>query len=228
MKKILVILALLLIASTASGAKIQGTVFSWETFEPLKNVIITINTTPQQRIVSEDGSYMFEVPPGVYSIEVYHYNDLTLYANETVVVEQNGTYRIDILAYPLVEELDRNMSEELNLEFNVEDGKTPSNTRYYWTGVALLLALLFTGAYMLRKRRSEEVYEIVSHETLPEDLSEIVEIIRQAGGRITQKELRQKTGYSDAKISLMLADLERRGVVEKVKKGRGNIIFLKD
>ncbi|AIY90113.1 helix-turn-helix transcriptional regulator [Geoglobus acetivorans] len=228
MKKILVILALLLITSTASGAKIQGTVFSWETFEPLKNVIITINTTPQQRIVSEDGNYMFEVSPGIYSIEVYHYDDITLYANETVVVEQNGTYRIDILAYPLVEELDRNMSEELNLEFNVEDGRIQSNSGYYWIGGVLLIAVLFAGAYVLKRRASEEVHELVPQESLPEDLGEIVEIIRQAGGRITQKELKKKTGYSDAKISLMLADLERRGIVEKVKKGRGNIIFLKD
>lgn len=63
---------------------------------------------------------------------------------------------------------------------------------------------------------------------LPDDLSDIVEKIREAGGRINQLELRQKLPYSEAKVSLMLADLESRGLIRKIKKGRGNIIILKD
>ncbi len=63
---------------------------------------------------------------------------------------------------------------------------------------------------------------------MPEDLRRAVEIIKKEGGRITQKELRKRLGYSEAKVSLIIADLERRGIVEKVKKGRGNIIFLKE
>ncbi len=96
-----------------------------------------------------------------------------------------------------------------------------------------MLAVLF-----FIKKRSEEqpLHEPASdsHEVayaeeydLPEDLAEVVELIRKEGGRITQKELRKKLGYSEAKMSLIIADLERRGIVEKVKKGRGNIIFLR-
>ena len=54
-----------------------------------------------------------------------------------------------------------------------------------------------------------------------------VEKIREAGGRINQLELRQQLPYSEAKVSLMLADLESRGLIRKIKKGRGNIIILK-
>ncbi|MBP2030518.1 putative membrane protein [Methanohalophilus levihalophilus] len=61
---------------------------------------------------------------------------------------------------------------------------------------------------------------------LPEDLKKIIDIIKSNGGRITQKELRQKVDYSEAKVSLMIADLENRGLVQKFKKGRGNIIVL--
>ena len=32
---------------------------------------------------------------------------------------------------------------------------------------------------------------------------------------------------SEAKISLMIAELEHKGLVEKIKKGRGNIVVLK-
>lgn len=63
---------------------------------------------------------------------------------------------------------------------------------------------------------------------LPADLQEVMDIIRGQGGRITQKDLRSKLKYSEGKVSLMLADLERRELIEKFKRGRGNVVILKD
>ena len=62
---------------------------------------------------------------------------------------------------------------------------------------------------------------------LPDDLKEIIEILERLGGRMTQKELRTKLNCSEAKVSLMITDLEDKGLVHKVKKGRGNIILLR-
>lgn len=59
------------------------------------------------------------------------------------------------------------------------------------------------------------------------DLHKVIEIIKNEGGRTTQKELRKNIPLSEAKISLMVSELEHKGVVSKVKKGRGNIIILK-
>ncbi|RNI12913.1 winged helix-turn-helix transcriptional regulator [Methanohalophilus sp. RSK] len=67
-----------------------------------------------------------------------------------------------------------------------------------------------------------------NEEELPADLKEILAIIQKAGGRITQKDLRQKLNCSEAKASLMIADLQRRGLIDKFKKGRGNILVLKN
>jgi uncharacterized membrane protein len=63
---------------------------------------------------------------------------------------------------------------------------------------------------------------------LPADLQEVMDIIRGQGGRITQKDLRSKLKYSEGKVSLMLADLERRELIEKFKRGRGNVVILRD
>jgi uncharacterized membrane protein len=63
---------------------------------------------------------------------------------------------------------------------------------------------------------------------LPEDLKELLDLIRASGNRITQRELRKKSPYSESKVSLMLSDLEERGLIEKFKKGRGNIIRIPD
>jgi uncharacterized membrane protein len=74
----------------------------------------------------------------------------------------------------------------------------------------------------------EEMKSRVSDESdLPSDLKEVLLVIRDGGGRITQKELRARLKYSEAKVSLMITDLEARGMVKKVKKGRGNVIILK-
>lgn len=62
---------------------------------------------------------------------------------------------------------------------------------------------------------------------LPEDLKGIIEILEKLGGRMTQKDLRTRLNYSEAKVSLMITDLEDRGLVHKVKRGRGNIILLR-
>ena len=58
------------------------------------------------------------------------------------------------------------------------------------------------------------------------DTKIILDILKQEGGRATQKEIRKHIPLSEAKISLMIAELEAKGKVKKVKKGRGNIIIL--
>lgn len=63
---------------------------------------------------------------------------------------------------------------------------------------------------------------------IPSDLQEVLSIIRGHDGRITQKDLRLRLNCSEAKASLMITDLEDRGLVKKVKKGRGNVIILTD
>nr|WP_304364507.1 winged helix-turn-helix transcriptional regulator [Methanosarcina sp. KYL-1] len=63
---------------------------------------------------------------------------------------------------------------------------------------------------------------------LPDDLKEVLELIRASGNRITQRELRKKSRYSESKVSLMLSDLEERGLIEKFKKGRGNVLRITD
>lgn len=61
---------------------------------------------------------------------------------------------------------------------------------------------------------------------LPADLLEILDVIRGHKGRITQKDLRGKLDYSEVKVSLLLSELEKRGLIKKLKNGRENIVIL--
>ncbi len=220
---VLVICLTLILIFPTRAAVITGKVYSWDTFEPLKKCIVVINTTPEQRIIAINGSYYFQVQPGTYILEVFYPGDPPLYANETIVVKTNGTYRIDILAQPVIEEVNLSVPE---LNFEIDE-------KARWNNILIPIFLvsslaIFGVYYYISKRRKKDEETRREEESLPDDLKEILEIIRRHDGRITQKELRKITGFSEAKMSLMIADLERRGLVERVKKGRGNIIFLKE
>jgi uncharacterized membrane protein len=83
-----------------------------------------------------------------------------------------------------------------------------------------------------KRRENEESKEkeekMDAEENEANHLEKTIEIIKKHDGRITQKELRKEMMYlSEAKISLILTELEHKGQIEKIKKGRGNVIVLK-
>ena len=63
---------------------------------------------------------------------------------------------------------------------------------------------------------------------LSTDLREVLDVIRGHKGRITQKDLRSKLEYSEVKVSLLLSEMEKRGLITKFKNGRENIVILMD
>jgi len=83
--------------------------------------------------------------------------------------------------------------------------------------------------YVFLKYRKElaKVAKEVEKTELKDEAKDIIDFIKSKGGRTTQKEIRRKFPSSEAKISLIISELENKGVVEKIKKGRGNIILLK-
>lgn len=75
------------------------------------------------------------------------------------------------------------------------------------------------------------VFNNVSENEKKEDtdlVSKILNLIKE-NERMTQKDIRKSIPYSEAKISLILTQLENERKIKKIKKGRGNIIiYLKD
>jgi len=63
---------------------------------------------------------------------------------------------------------------------------------------------------------------------LSTDLREVLDLVRGHKGRITQKDLRSKLEYSEVKVSILLSELEKRGLIKKFKNGRENIVILTD
>ena len=88
--------------------------------------------------------------------------------------------------------------------------------------------------YARSRKRANELYpaapcqDAASSKEEHEDAAQLLAIIKRHGGRATQKELRRELPLSEAKISLLLTELEHRKKIEKIKKGRGNVVVLKE
>lgn len=258
--------ALILLAATANAATISGTLYEWYSLEPLEECIIEINTTPEQTIVSENGTYSFTAPEGTYTIRaMYFENNLLKYeTTEELVITEDGNFTLDLLMFPNIGEPEFLFNDLNTTNITEEDfgeGQESNSGGMIIGGVILVviaLAVVVLGARKITTKMTgletqrislEEKYSKIPREMetamkeetasnaeekngtgkpLDDALEEVLELLRRYGGRMTQKELRDKVTHGEAKVSLLVAELEEMGKVKKIKQGRGNIIVLKE
>ena len=347
-----VFLFLMCVQGNALAATIHGTVYEWNSFKPIDNSLIEINSTPEQSLVAKDAKYSFNLTPGTYLITANYFEENTLVytaKEEVIVTADEGEYVHDLLLFPPSQEDLLNQGEDFeNVDLDLGEVAPQSKASSQNTVlifVLLALCILLLAGYFLKKGKrnppekaagfpgkegnlnisetenftiegetsghaepdkagsievsktdyeppaslnveepsgkiyetempvqqnvklpedskvsinpsseninptseninptseninpsSEEEFDSLSSDdlespetSLPDDLKEIMNLIRANGNRITQRELRKKSPYSESKVSLMISDLEERGLVEKFKRGRGNIIRIPD
>ena len=215
-KIMLLIMAALLSIQLASAATVHGSVYD-DRLRPLQDVKMEIDTVPKQTYVSKEGTYTFTLPLGEYTLKAeYIENGMTkLSAEETIPITEEGDFVVDIILFePLDSEelLEDSLIdiEDINLD---EDG---SNYALYL--VIATIAILISGIFLFKRSKPKKKED--------DGTEKLLKIIRDEGGRTTQKELRKRFPLSEAKISLMITELEHKGKIKKIKKGRGNIIIL--
>ena len=240
---ITILILLFLFSTTAAAsdtATVHGVAYEWSTLAPLDNVIIEVNSTPVQSIVAKYGMYSFELPEGSYCITASYFvnGDLTCYDEEDITITDEGNYVVDLLLVPSYP--DKSTEEPASSAYAI------SSSHLLMLSVLIVLLLLVSLFFKVRGPGSSDpptsftpfasVHDnpgLPSAKTadhslmdLSPDHQEILDIIRSAGGTMSQKELRRHLSYSEGKASTLLVDLEKRGLIRKVKKGRGNILSL--
>ena len=207
------------------GATIYGTIYDLS-LNKVNNVIVEVNSDPRQRIVALDGTYELEIPIGQYKIEAsYQNNGDMMKTEENITVIDDGIYILDLFLYPYFDEEDLFEGLELDIDNPYADKKEFSMV---WL-LAPLAILMFVFLIILVKVNTRILKKEVEEEMhmIDDDLKKIMKLIRKNKGRLTQKEIRKEFPLSEAKVSLMIAELESLGKIKKIKKGRGNIILLK-
>lgn len=221
MKKLLLLLVFLILIESCLAATIHGTIYD-ENLDVIKNAVVEVDSTPNQRFVAKDGAYSFTLPEGTYTITTKYDDHAT---KEEIVIEEEGDYVLDLFLFPSFEDEDELMGgiEEISIEDEYfEEGKK-IKTSYLISGLIILLVLgvIF---YFLKPKKPEIKSGI---EDTEDETEKYLDFIKKQGGRTTQKEIRKHFPMSEAKISLVITELEHRGKVEKIRKGRSNIIILK-
>lgn len=173
------------------GATVHGTIYDLSLDEQ-PNAIVSINTSPLQRIVAKNASYAFTVQTGAYKL-IADFEDYV--AVENIIIDTNGTYILDLILSPDLDEV----------------ALPPSQN---WIPFVIILSILTMLGILTSKKKRKH------------DLKPLIKYLKEQQGRCTQVELVKKFAVSEAKMSLMLTELESQGKIKKIKKGRGNIIIL--
>jgi len=216
------------VAAQENTATVHGTIYDFWTYTPLENVMVGVTSGTQT--LSLDGTYSLSLQPGSYEISArYSQRGTLIYKDyENITLQPNENVTRDLIMFPA----DVGENSE-NLDITPDSDET--GAALPWLGIAIGLIILVIGVVLFYNRK---IMGMIKKETstpsatkvvgVPEELQEVLNIIKVSGGRINQLELRQKIPLSEAKVSLMISDLEDRGLVRKIRKGRANIIVLKD
>lgn len=243
MKRIslLFFLVLLLTPFLVSAATISGNIYDFS-FELVENTIVEINTEPRQIMVATDGRYSFNVPIGSYIISATK-GDLV--AEDTIEIIQDGEFKFDIILLPDFEE--ENWVSDAIDEFVDDSGLSSfdsefsrNRNEYIVYLVIGLLAILLNFVYIYRKKikhkllrffRSRECTKTLVKNNISSssdsDIEAVLDFIKSEQGRTTQKEIRKNIPLSEAKISLLLSELENEGKIKRFKRGRSNVVILR-
>jgi len=217
---------LILLSCIVSGAHIKGNIYDIE-LNQLSGVRVEINTVPKQVLIATNGSYSFNVPDGRYTITAF-YPDQDLKIKEFLVIQDQGTYNLDLILLPDLEAEEEILNEASDISI-IDSYLEPEADSLKRLGIALMVFLLIGIAFLIwaklykKKAGPSRIKEV----RLSKDLEKIVDFIRQQGGRTTQKDIRMQFPQSEAKVSLMITELEDKGLIKRIKKGRGNVIILK-
>ena len=222
-KTIFMLFLFLFFIDIAYAATIHGSVYDMY-YDRVDKGVVEVDSTPIQRHVAEFGDYSFTLPAGTYNIKVtYLADNFTKFTDtEKITVVDEGDYVLDLIVFPSFEEEEEILTETESIEvpdIYVDERDTGV---VYVLLMLLIVVLAFLVYFFLRKKKPY----MPKKEVMEDDLKKYIDFIKKHK-RLTQKELRKQFPLSEGKISLIVTELEHKGLVEKIKKGRGNIIIWK-
>jgi hypothetical protein len=97
---------------------------------------------------------------------------------------------------------------------------------YYIVGPIFALALGVAGTVWIMRKRESRAVKKIGEMFLSDVQKEFLKIIVEHEGKISQKELLAKTGYTKTRVSRNLISLEQQGLIKREKWGRNYRIYI--
>lgn len=213
------------------AANLSGSVYSMDSFDAVRGVVIKAEGDSTYQTFSMDGTYKMDIPPGEYAVKAFYYveGNLEGYAEDRITLGEGGAAYDFVLFAP--DEFEGVVGFDLP-EVNEEIPEGRQDWTPFIVAGAVLLAAILVAAYFLfgKKKEGKGVREgklpAQKHE-LDEEEKKVLEILRNSEGMRSQKELREIMKCTEAKMSLLISGLEAQGYVKRIRKGRENIVKLK-
>lgn len=226
-------LALFLLFATLHAANLSGSVYSMDSFDAVRGVVIKAEGASTYQTFSMDGTYRMDIPAGEYTVKALYYveGNLMGYAEDRITLGESGASYDFVLFAP--DEFEGVFGFDVP-EMDEEIPEKKQDWAPFIFGGAILAVAAVAAAYLLFIRKKQEKKEAGEaekkaevREELDEEEKKVLEILKNSEGMHNQKELREIMKCTEAKMSLLISGLEAQGYVKKIKKGRENIVKLK-
>ncbi len=198
--------SLLILLATAHAAFLYGDIHASDS-HTLNQTMIRIEGDFTYQLVTDKQNYSIFLPDGNYSVRAEafdQYGDVAYSDSESVRVGTEDQ-RLDLVLRPAMN------TQLVVLAFTV-----------------FLLVAVFLWARGLRASKKEAYAPverpIEDRPPLDDEAKKILSYLDSVEGRANQKEMKEALGFSDAKLSLILTELEHEGRVKRFKRGRGNVV----
>jgi len=109
---------------------------------------------------------------------------------------------------------------DISVVFERMRGRGGIDPLYFFGAGIIVLGFLFI--LILRGMRNSEIPTMI----LREDEKKVIDILKEHGNSCKQKVIVDESGYSKAKVSRLVSDLEARGLLKVERRGRTNILTL--
>jgi uncharacterized membrane protein len=206
----------------SSESKTTEYMFTWLNFSTIQNQLITFGDVFRL----ED---FFERLYGESSLKITYPAEFTV---SSVSPEPNGrsNQAHTLVWYRTQDFLSGNPSIVLTSGNTAENGNSGNRLLYLIVGIAIVVVVVAIVLFFVLKRRKLIRKEVAATSqmatSLESDEDKIIKIIQSSGGTVRQSVITEQSRFSKAKTSQLLAVLERKGVVTRVKKGRDKIVTL--
>lgn len=214
---LLTLVACCLCTSTVSAALIQGTVYDFDLQK--SKAIVKIDTVPVQTYVTEDGTYVFEVSEGNYTLnaKMRTGGQVIAEASENIIVADAGTYNVDLILFPI-------LGDDIE-DIDIDEELFPEEEESGTMVLLVILLLLLLAAVLIYVFRVSKL--VKKDEKIADQLEADAEVLAyiERHKHLNQRELVKQFPMSEAKMSLILTALENKGKIKKIRKGRSNVII---
>ncbi|MDP2766997.1 MAG: hypothetical protein Q8O41_06055, partial [Candidatus Methanoperedens sp.] len=106
-----------------------------------------------------------------------------------------------------------------------------TKTSFPWIPLVIIIFIIAVGAFIytrkIRGKNSKEITENISETDMMNLEDRILKLLRESGGSIYQSEIGRKLDLPKSTVSSALNGLHNKNLIDKIKKGRENLIRLK-